>query len=200
MSDARVAVATLRLFTVAGRATRVPLHDNAYFALAGTGEYPLRLVAYDKRGLVIGTRSFKQERSFGPMPLPGAQSTLLVSNSAGQVWTTPGTNGTICYAFDTKVGGSLSCNPRAIPANSLMLATGGSPGTNTMYVTGRVGPQVSTVRVNYRTGPWITLRVNHGVVLAAVARREPTISGGITSLIGIAKDGKQLSNERLGRP
>jgi hypothetical protein len=147
MSDARLAVATLRLFTAAGRATRVPLHDNAYFALAGTGEYPLRLVAYDKRGLVIGTRSFKQERSFGPMPLPGAQSTLLVSNSAGQVWTTPGTNGTICYAFDTKVGGSLSCNPRAIPANSLMLATGGSPGTNAMYVTGRVGPQVSTVRV-----------------------------------------------------
>ncbi len=80
-----------------------------YLLEAPLVDYPLRLVAYDHHGLVIGVVTLKGDtRPVGikppPVPVANAHWRVVVSNSAGKAYVAPSTSGGTCYAVEARRG------------------------------------------------------------------------------------------------
>ena len=194
-------VAAMKLFTAAGRATPIPIHDNAYFTLAGAGEYPLRIVAYDHDGHVIGIHNFNPPQSLpaGSVPLLSVTPTEVAHNSAGSVWTIKSRSGGRCYGFQTSLGPtSVTCaQPRITPKTMQLELSSSDPTSGRLFVTGQVGSSIKTVRVIYHDGSTTNLKPVHGFVIAELTRKQRTITGGIRELEGLNEDGKYVASESI---
>ena len=67
-------VARMELFLSTGERRSVPLRDNAYVVVAPRAKYPIRLVAYDGDGRVLGFEHFAREPLAGiPGPVPNTR-------------------------------------------------------------------------------------------------------------------------------
>src|SRR5258708_8383783 len=56
----------LTLYLATAKSVRVPLHDNGYLTSAVKADYPLRLVARDTEGRVIGVKTLQVDCRRGP--------------------------------------------------------------------------------------------------------------------------------------
>jgi hypothetical protein len=163
-------VAKLVLFLGTGRRVVVPLHDNGYIISAAKADYPLRLVAYDRQGRVIGLRTLQasplSSRTAPVEPLANARWHRLVRTDAGEVFVAPSTTGGRCSAIRI---GAVTTGPDCQPpptATELQLGVGWSK--TGAEVTGRVGSAVSRVFVHLQEGRTLTISPTHGYILAAL--------------------------------
>jgi hypothetical protein len=208
-------VARLALYLGTGQEEAVPLHDNGYLIEAPVVDEPLRLVAYDRQGLVIGTKTLEgqAEMSSGvpapARPVSNAHWRLVLKNAAGEVFVAPSTTGGVCYAVRTgqNGGGSLGC-PAAEPATGIGIGTSWNAknGTTLQLSTGTA---IKSVIVRYRNGHTQRLEASDGIVLArvpgtarakgAIAAADPTniIFGGLVGVTGLNARGQVVAVQNI---
>jgi hypothetical protein len=189
-------VAKLTLYLATGRTVSVPLHDNGYITSAVKADYPLRLVAYDSEGRVIGIKTLQgdgRRGSLGPQPIANAHWRSLVKTNAGEVFVAPSTTGGTCYAIRVGTATSgLTCQP---PPAAPELQIGYGWNRTHAQITGRVGSAVARVVVTLRNGEIRTFEPIKGYILgvlplpsAAAPDQNP-----VRSITALAADGRTLT-------
>ena len=197
-------VARITLYLGSGQTEAVPLNDNAYLIEAPIIDYPLRLVAYDNHGLVIGiiTLQGNTPRPKGapqpPQPVANAKWRHLFTNSAGAVLTAPSTNGGTCYAIaQPGGGGGISCQ-RKLTADELHFGAFWSPKQGaTLDV--RSGSAIAEVIIQYKNGHRQTVKPTDGIALAKIptADTSSTIFHGVVALTGLDASGHMVKTVNL---
>jgi hypothetical protein len=190
-------VKKLTLYLGTGRLVAVPLHDNGYITSAAKADYPLRLVASDSEGRVIGIKTLQgtSQRSHTIPTVPHAVANggwrRLFRTRAGEVFVAPSTTGGTCYAIRV---GVVTTGPNCQPppsATELRLGIGWSK--HGAEVSGRAGPAVTRVIVHLQDGRTQTISPIHGYVLAALpssgvsANRNP-----VRSITALAANGRRI--------
>jgi hypothetical protein len=189
-------VAKLTLYLATGRSVRVPLHDNGYVTSAVKADYPLRLVAYDSEGRVIGVKTLQSDGRRGPggpLPVTNAHWRSIVKTNEGEVFVAPSTTGGTCYAIrvDTVTSGP-SCQP---PPAATELQIGYGWNRSHAEITGRAGSAVARVVVKLRNGEIRTLEPVKGYILGALplpSSSTPNLNP-VRSITAIAADGRALT-------
>jgi hypothetical protein len=160
-------VSKLTLYLATGREVSVPLHDNGYLINAVKADYPLRLVARDNAGLVIGIKTFtsQETRRTGPVPVVNARWATVVRNRIGSVFTAPSTTGGSCYAI--RIGTVTSGPTCASPPTATALQVGVGWNKQGTEITGRAGSEIAHIVVRLGNGQMQTITPVRGYVLAA---------------------------------
>ncbi|HEX4520442.1 MAG TPA: hypothetical protein VH063_12760 [Gaiellaceae bacterium] len=164
-------VARLRLYLGTGATEPVSLHENGYLLVAPLVDYPLRLVAYDHKGLVIGVITLKRNQPPAgvkppPAPVANAHWRVVASNNAGKAYVAPSTTGGTCYAVKTSHGGSISC-PASLGATHMNLGMSWSPhGPTLADVHG--GTRIASVVIRFKNGKSIHVALTEGIGIADV--------------------------------
>jgi hypothetical protein len=188
-------VAKLTLYLGTGRPVAVPLHDNGYITSAAKADYPVRLVAYDSEGRVIGIKTLQESSHTNqafPQPVANAQWHSLLRTSAGEVFVAPSTTGGICYAIRVGVvtGGPTCESPPA--ANELQLGVGWSK--QQAEVTGRVGSAVSRVLIHLADGKTQTIFPIRGYILAVLPPGTDARNGNpVRSITALTANGRTIN-------
>jgi hypothetical protein len=172
------------------------LHDNGYITSAVKADYPLRLVAYDSEGRVIGVKTVQghsRRGPNGPQPVPNARWHTLVRANGGEVFITPSTNGGTCYAIRV---GTMTSGPscqRAPAAPELQI--GYAWNRSNAEITGRAGSAVARIVVKLRNGQTLTLAPIKGYILAALPLPNAAApnTNPVRSITAFAADGRVLT-------
>ena len=197
-------VAKLRLFLGTGQTVAVPLNDNGYLFVAPLVDYPLRLVAFDHNGLVIGVTTFKGDRLPAGIkppatPVANARWRVVVSNSAGKAYVAPSTSGGTCYAVKDSHGGggSIGC-PASLGATHMNLGLSWSRRGSTLAEV-RGGSKIAAVVVHFRNGHKLTVPLSHGIGIAGVPPADvaPGTLRGARSLTGLDSSGRVVATTNL---
>jgi hypothetical protein len=162
-------VAKLTLYLATGMQVTVPLHDNGYITSAAKADYPVRLVASDTSGRVIGVKTLRgaaRRAPAGPQPVPNARWRNVIKNNVGQVLVAPSTAGGTCDAFRI---GTVTSGPNCqSPPTATQLQVGVGWNRRSAEITGRAGAAVAHVVVQLRDGRKQTISPIKGYILAAL--------------------------------
>jgi len=149
-----------------GERVAVPLADNVYLAEVARLDFPIRLVAYDDDGRVIGIEAFGHDplASPGPRPIEGKQRVVrrvrAADGSVGTLRLGPSTEGTTCWQISFRDGHVRRAVRKRGPERR-------SKGDAAAYGTRRDSSDDDrTIR---RVKPAPTLRARFGLLLALVA-------------------------------
>jgi hypothetical protein len=178
----------------------VPLHDNGYITSAVKADYPLRLVAYDSSGRVIGVKTLLGDTRRGPQgsqPIANAHWRTVVKTTVGQVFLAPSTTGGTCYAIRVGVVTSGPSGQPAPAATELQIGYGWS--RSNAEVTGRAGSAVARIVVRLRDGQSRTVAPIKGYVLAPLplpSAGAPNVNP-VRSITAFAADGRALTHPSI---
>jgi hypothetical protein len=194
-------VAKLSLYLATGRRVSVPLHDNGYITSAVKADYPLRLVAYDNEGRVIGVTTVlgdSRRGPSGPQPVVNAHWRSLLKTNGGEVFVAPSSGSGTCYAIrvGTVTSGPSCQSPPA--AGELQVGYGWT--RRNAEITGRAGSAVARVVVKLRNGRSLTLTPIKGYILAALPLPSAAAQNlnPIHSITAFAADGRALTPPTVG--
>jgi hypothetical protein len=168
-------VAELTLYLATGRRVGVPLHDNGYITSAALADYPVRLVAADSEGRVIGVKTLQGPSRRGPAgarPAARARWHSLFKTSTGEVFLAPSTTGGSCYAI--RIGTVTSGPSCQAPPAATELQLGVGWAKQSAEISGRVGSAVARIVIYLRTGQIRTIEPTEGYVLAALPPPDAT--------------------------
>ncbi|MFN2471641.1 MAG: hypothetical protein ABR583_11785 [Gaiellaceae bacterium] len=187
-------VARMEMFLASGECVAVPLADNAFVVEAARTTFPLRLVAYDEAGRVIGNEAFTHDplARTGPRAVEGEQRVVRrvvgPNGGAGVLRVGPGTDGGRCFriSFDGGAGGS-GCVPRHSKLPDLALGIQGS--RRDKFLTGSVSARVAQLRLRLRDGGQVTVEPVEGFVLYAVP------VAGLELALGIDEEGREVARQ-----
>jgi hypothetical protein len=175
-------VATLRLYLGDGGVVQVPLRDNVFAVPVARSRYPIRLVAYDRDGRVIGTQSsLGGDRGLPKwtQPDPHSPYRLLkkVADADGRparLYTRRSVVGGVCFAVRTASADATGCVPPKWQGPALVIGFAGDP-RRTAVLEGNVRPDVVRLVVRYRSGAAETVRPTSGFVLEPVPHGDPIV-------------------------
>jgi hypothetical protein len=197
-------VARMRLYLATGEQIDVPLGNNAFVVPAARAKYPIRLVAFDSQGHVIGVETSRSDGfvARGPHPAPSARWRLLLRTTSftgrkATIWTTAAEGGGTCWQVGTPSSISLQCMPRRWTGPALRL--GIQNFRLSAFLTGRVRPDVSEVDVRFRDGQTIRYTPTRGFVLAVLPRRHVRDGHRALELIGRDVRGRVVGKTALQR-
>lgn len=192
-------VARMMLYPATGNAQRVPLHDNTFIALGTLAEYPLRLVAYDDSGRVIGIKTFEGDLNAPPMPhpAPGAAWRTIFSNSTGAVYTVPSNTGGSCVGFRMSSHAATFWCDRKVAPSALALSTLNDDKQS--VILGQVGTKIVKVRLALRSGHTLTIEPADGYVLQQLPHVSRDPSAGVAEVEGLNSTGQAIARETFRR-
>ena len=191
-------VARMRLYLSGGAYIPVPLADNTYVVHASLADYPLRLVAYDSHGRVIGAITlWGNTRAPVPVgaPAQGALWRTVIHNKAGVLMTAPSASGGVCFGVRFQPnkygngGGSVDCSGHASARHMQMSAFVERGG---VAISGETGSAIARVTVTMKDGSRVLLTPVRGYVLALVhwSIRD------IVTVTGVDRRGRPVATER----
>jgi hypothetical protein len=175
-------VARLRLFFGDGGVAELPLRDNVFVMRVSRARYPIRLVAYDAQGRVIGIES-RQPDGTTPRwarPDPSAhwrieQRIVDADGNPATLYTKPSLTGTVCWSVRMHGGGgSNGCLPPRWSGPALQLGYVGDP-PDTAVLEGRVRRDVTRLVLQRRSGAREAVIPRDGFVLVAVPHGDPFV-------------------------
>ena len=151
-------VARLELFSLRGGRIEVPLRDNAWLVRVASGDYPLRLVAYDSGGRVIGIDAYQSDGHTSPASAEAKSSVrrrARIVGESGQTATlmagTPG-GGYRCFSIEvSNRGGGGGCTPWPIAGDALAFVEGAATHGD-VFFTGPLPPATAEVSLSYPDG------------------------------------------------
>jgi hypothetical protein len=172
-------VAKLELFPAIGVPRTLTTHDNGYFAAATLADFPVRLVAYDRGGLIIGSKILNGPFETAPIPpfstpAAGAKWKKVLANASGSVWEVRSTSGGVCLAFKEGGGTGMGCDETVTP-RGLTLSVGSDRSHS--YVQGLAGSRIRTLLLTLRNGRVIVVGPVHRYVLYRLAKSALRDSG-----------------------
>lgn len=192
-------VARMSQYSATGAHQQVPLHDNTYLALATLADYPLRLVAYDNHGRIIGIKTFEGDLNAPVMsrPAPGAHWKQVVTNTTGTVYTVRSTTGGTCVGFRESSGAATFACDQNVAPNALALST--TNDDKQSVILGRVGTNITQVSVQLRNGRTLTLRPIHGYLLQQLPHVSRDPSAGVARVQGLDSNGRVVAQQSFRR-
>jgi hypothetical protein len=169
-------IARLTVFDANGLRIHVPLKDNLFGLRIADSQFPVRLVAYDTRGRVIGTQVFRNELG-GPTLAASAFRGLRTiervqgpNGARGGVRLGRTTRGLRCWRVDFNTGqaprGCIQISPTG-PWTSVNLI---QPAGRDLFVIGQTRPPVTTVELHFQDGRVLQLRPTSRLFVAAIPR------------------------------
>lgn len=191
-------VARLRLFTATGGVRPIPLHDNGYLVVATLADFPIRLVAYDRGGLIVGSKVipgyYAPQTTPIPRPAPGARWTRVLRTASGSVYSVHSTTGGLCLAFKLDGGVGMGCdNWSTVAPNGLRVNVGSD--RKHSWVEGIAGSHIAKLRLTLRDGRTIVSPVDRYVLirLAQSALRVP--SAAVKTIEGLDENGRVVARQ-----
>lgn len=195
----------LLAYLSSGGTQRLRIVHNAFLVSLARARFPVRLVAYDRQGRIVGNSGPLTDIGGGAGPAPGrakpllhatspsgATATLLVgrSNQGGACWYVR------WYQSRFVQGASVGCTGRAWRGNAVQLGGGGPVGI--WY--GRVRPEVTRVVATFADGRRATIRPTDGFVLWSVPAAERGKSAWVRRFTGYDGAGRVVGSDSLPRP
>jgi hypothetical protein len=192
-------VTRMTLYSATGVKQQVPLHDNAYIALATLADYPIRLATYDNAGLVIGIKTFEGDLNTPVIaePAPGARWQRVLTNPTGSVYTVRSTSGGTCAGFRESSNAATWRCDQAITANELALST--TSDDKQSVILGRVGANIARIRIRLRNGRTITLTPAHSYILQQLPHVSRDPSAGVADVQGVDSTGRIVAHQHFRR-
>jgi hypothetical protein len=195
-------VARMTAYAATGRVTPVPLHDNAYLTVASLADYPLRLVAYDANGRIIGVKTFNTASPPAPpsaTPLPGAHWLKVLENSAGSIYTITSTRGGACVGFRFADGTATIGCPQGIQANALAIGTTNDRSGESV-LSGLTGHTITRITVSSGGGRISSANTRSGYVLLPLPRAGRGKHAGDITVTGYDHAGTRVAQLELRPP
>jgi hypothetical protein len=150
-------VARLELFSRGDR-TDVPLRDNAWLVRVAGSDYPLRLVAYDDAGRVIGIDPYQSNGNTSRAPARAKNSVRRLARIVGESGQTAtlraGTpaDGYRCFWIEvSNRGGGGGCTGWPVAGDPLAFVEGAATHGD-VFFTGPLPPAVTEVSLSYPNG------------------------------------------------
>jgi hypothetical protein len=166
-------VASLRAFPAVGPPRSVAVNDNGFFLAATARDFPLRVVAYDAAGRIVGNKvllgtAAPAGAQRAPAPAPGAVWRRVLTNRAGTVYTIRSTSGGVCTAFKAigSTGAGMECGD-TLPPRGLSVGVGTERGHS--FVAGLAGAEIRQLRITLRNGHVVSIRGIRGYVFVRLA-------------------------------
>ncbi len=193
----------MTVYQADGQVLPVPLRDNLYAVRALRAAYPVRLVASDSAGRVVGIKTFESDLggSRRVRPTPGVAWRKVTTASDAQrrewsLWVAPAVGGGSCYELRTPSGTVQSgCRPSPYAGSMLAVSITGRDGDQPLLA-GVVGDAVTRVAVRYPDGTAITVRPVEGYMLAALDLTGTRRSGAL-QLQAFDKDGVPIAQAQI---
>lgn len=194
-------VARIVAFLANGQKVLVPLADNAYLVGVARFKFPVRLVAYDKAGRVIGFTPPIDDGGGGAGPAPGKARSLLHavsgSGATAELLVGPSTSLNRCmyvrwYRNKHASGVMVNCADLTSKSSPLQLSTDGSP---TEFVMGRVRSDITTVELRFADGARLSVRPTQTFVLAAIAKAHLVAGHELVAAEALTASGKAVGHE-----
>jgi hypothetical protein len=188
-----------------GDTQQVAVVHNAFLASIARARFPIRLVAYDAQGRIVGLTSPLTDIGGGAGPAPGRAKPLLhvtAPNSATATLLVGRSNqGGLCtyvryYQSRFAQGASINCMGRAWKGSPVQLGGGGSAGI--WY--GRVRADVARVEVTFGDGAHATIHPTNGAILYAVPPSEAGKNDWVRRFTGYNAHGRAMGSEILKKP
>jgi len=162
-------VAAIKVFLGSGAVLDAGLHDNAYLARIARSDYPIRIVAYDQDGRVIGLETVENDGMSSPAPAEARKSVHEIArvnaDGGGELVIRAGVaaGGYRCYeirvSFGGQEGGCTPWPPQGEPLQLLSLQRSDKD----LFLTGPVADAVDSVRVTFN-GKAVTSKTIEGFV------------------------------------
>jgi len=194
-------VARLEIFFATGERRPIPLADNAFIVQAARAKYPIRLVAYDAAGQIIGieTREGDAATYRGPRPVGAWRTVLTVEDeqgNAGRLRVARSSGGGRCYEYLLPGGaGGSGCDVKT--SNRPKLGLGISQAAGSAWLAGDVVAEVAEVELHFADGATRRLRPTERFILAPVDwdgdRR-------LTEVVGFDAAGDAIARQRFRPP
>jgi hypothetical protein len=196
-------VAALRVFVASGKTIDVPLSDNAYFARVARGDFPIRLVAYDREDRVIGTQAFRDDGMTSRAP-PRARTTVrrlarVVGDDGGTATLRAGepVGGYRCWTIDFGDGhGGGGCTPWPSKERPLLFLHLDNDRAD-LFLTGQVPPPVASVRVTFADGTSTSVSPISGFVVYAIPSQHVADGRVFVGLTAYDASGRELDRRGL---
>jgi len=201
-------VVRMTLFLATGERIAVPVKDNAFGVDVARTAYPIRLVAYDRDGLVIGINTIP-DLAGGSAGKPAKDAAwkpaFHVRSPGGETRTLSlvrSTTGGLCWKATPFVIGRGSGTPPLCPDEysweyrppvSLPSEVTGK----SMFFYGRVAPFVVRVAFHLVNGEIVSVIPRHGYVLMAVGGPTKAQPRPVRMIVGFDKNGKEVGREDL---
>jgi hypothetical protein len=167
-------VARVSVFLADGERQPAAFRDNLFTTLVAGAEFPARVVAYDRQGLVVGVQTWHwQIRSSVPTAavrnlravrrVPGPNGTTAVARVGRRI------HGYRCWRVDFGTGQSPGgCLPRTV--GSPIWVDGVQPAGRDLFVIGHGPRAMKYVRLEFMNGDVIRVRPVAGLFVIAIPR------------------------------
>jgi hypothetical protein len=196
-------VARLVLFSLRGGTVDVPLRDNAWLVRVASGDYPLRLVAYDRDGRVIGIEAEQSNGLTSPAPAEAKRSVRPLARVVGESGQTAtlraGTavGGYRCFSLEvSNRGGGSGCTRWPIDGRALAFVEAAATHGD-VFLTGPLPPAVAAISVSFPSGETVRVEpVSSFLVYAVPHRFIPRLPFTIT-LHALDVHGRQIDEREL---
>ncbi len=192
-------------YLATGGTQQLAVVHNAFLASIARARFPIRLVAYDTEGRIIGVASPLTDIGGGAGPAPGRAKPLLHATAPNGATATlligRSNEGGLCtyvrwYQSRFAQGASTNCKGRVWKGSPVQLGGGGAAAI--WY--GRVRPDVTRVDVTFGDGKHATIHPTNGAVLYAVPRSESGKNDWVRRFTGYDARGRAVGSETLKKP
>jgi hypothetical protein len=171
-------VAKLVLFSLRGGTVEVPLRDNAWVVRVASGDYPLRLVAYDREGRVIGIDAYQSNGSTSAAPAEAKSSVRTLARVIGESGQTAtlraGTavGGYRCFSLEvSNRGGGGGCTRWPIAVAKPLDVVEGAATHGDVFLTGPLPPTAAEISLGYPNGEHVRVEPISSFLVYAVPHR-----------------------------
>jgi hypothetical protein len=169
-------VARIAMFDANGLRISVPLKDNVFALRVANNEFPVRLVAYDTRGRVVGTQVFRNELGGPTLPASAFRGLRVVDHVQGPdgasavVRLGRTTHGLRCWRIDFSTRQSPRGCIEIFPTGPWTSVNLVQPAGRDLFVIGQTRPPVATVELHFRDGRVVQLTPTGRLFVAAIPR------------------------------
>jgi hypothetical protein len=170
-------VAGLVLFPLRGGEVDVPLRDNAWLLRVASGDYPLRLVAYDRDGRVIGIHTEQSNGMTSPAPAEAKSSVRTLARVVGESGQTAtlragrAVRGYRCFWLEvSNRGGGGGCTKWPITGQGLEFVEGAATHGD-VFLTGPLPRAVAAISVGLPNSETVRVEPTSGFLVYGVPHR-----------------------------
>jgi len=195
-------VARVAMFDANGQQIRVPLRDNLFGLRVANSQFPVRLVAYDRRGRVVGTQMFRNElggSTLAPSAFRGLRTVDRVrgpKGATGVVRLGHTAHGLRCWRIDFSTGESPRGCIQIFPTGPWVSVNLVQPSGRDVFVIGQTRPPVTTVELHFQDGRVLQLRPTGRLFVAAIPR--PYLKNRRQIAFAVGYDGAHRVVQRQG--
>ena len=201
-------VARMTVFLATGQTMNVPLRDNVYLVDVARAKMPVRLVAYDTHGRVIGIQTGGGMFGGGGISAPAQGRAVSVrkltspTGATAELLIGPASGGGHCYYVRTffskhAAGEAVSCPNPTWTQKALGIESYGNPA---QFIEGHVRSDVATVKVKFADGDTMTVTPIEEFVLAVVPRQHLAKNSQVASATAYDAAGHRVGSESLLPP